>query len=556
LQGAYVQKPQASFFLLKKFFFLVRSLIEEQKYHFTSAASLSTTAGMYSAAVSLSSSMTTTTKVNPHNNSAAADVMVAVSRGGVATAWESAYIVGAEVGRGSCSVVHEAISRSTGAVCVVKVMQPLPAVAVSEPHPFAAHSDGTLDTQQDQHNPEEADVLMSLSHPCIVRGIAAYPRSTSHSSSDGAAADLGSTPSSSSVGCSRSSLAAAAIVMEDLRGGGGEVFQRVSRGPLSERLAARCMWDILRALRYLHDDVGVVHRDIKLENLMFAGRRSVAATGEAPHASFPISTTFSAALSHHDNKEVTDDMVALSFGPDDVVVKLIDFGFCKRIGRGKGVRVLSSCCGSPNYMSPEMLRASRAQESTLPTKHQPYGNEVDVWAAGVCMYVMLCGSYPFYHERRASWHKSILLGQFHPFPSTVQVSALGADLLGKLLVVRPDERMSAEEALQHPWFCAMLGDRFKFATAGSAVAMSATPMKKTPPFSAAVPAAVGGYSSCGNSAAVTGSLFTPPHNHHTLDSAAASPLMGLTPLPGGSASSAAAAAAMYGGGMMMRQPEL
>eukprot|EP00331_Platyophrya_macrostoma_P022558 CAMPEP_0176454392 /NCGR_PEP_ID=MMETSP0127-20121128/29935_1 /TAXON_ID=938130 /ORGANISM="Platyophrya macrostoma, Strain WH" /LENGTH=198 /DNA_ID=CAMNT_0017843691 /DNA_START=198 /DNA_END=791 /DNA_ORIENTATION=+ len=198
--------------------------------------------------------MTTTTKVNPHNNSAAADVMVAVSRGGVATAWESAYIVGAEVGRGSCSVVHEAISRSTGAVCVVKVMQPLPAVAVSEPHPFAAHSDGTLDTQQDQHNPEEADVLMSLSHPCIVRGIAAYPRSTR----------LGSTPSSSSVGCSRSSLAAAAIVMEDLRGGGGEVFQRVSRGPLSERLAARCMWDILRALRYLHDDVGVVHRDIKL----------------------------------------------------------------------------------------------------------------------------------------------------------------------------------------------------------------------------------------------------------------------------------------------------
>lgn len=375
---------------------------------------------------------------------------------------EAKYVVGPEIGRGSCSVVREATSRTTGRVYVVKVCP----------------------IKDSGYNPEEADITMSARHAHIVRGIDVFMSST-HS----------------------------AIVMEDLRSG-GELFHVVHRcsssgngagGGLPEERVALYVHGVLSALQHLHDVMGVVHRDIKLENVMLQPQSS-------------SSSAFGVAGGGRRASQ------------DTCVVKLIDFGFSKRVGHTK---VLNACCGSPNYMSPEMLRASRTQDqnvAALPTRHQPYGNEVDLWATGVLMYVMLAGKYPFYHERRSVWHKAILMGQYN-LPSTVSISAAGRDLLSKLLSVRAEDRLSAGAALRHPWFteCGVPQSATSpHETSADACRNSlaqlrppseesglVTPTRKTrtPPNAeeTVAVAAAAAYHSAPQ--AVVAAAFTPPHNH-------------------------------------------
>ncbi|CUG77057.1 protein kinase, putative [Bodo saltans] len=432
---------------------------------------------------------------------------------GVPPSLEKKYIIGPEVGRGSCSIVREVICRETGVVYVAKI---------------SSVKDTTA------YNPEEAEVVMAARHENIVRGVDVFVSAT-HS----------------------------ALVMEDLRRGGelfhivqkssaassatvpamsptspcGSLFAAGATSCLPEPVVAKYVHDVLSALHYLHDVMGVVHRDVKLENIMlFDENDDDAIDNDSALASFdrlPSTQRGAAGL-------VSGTMTA----------KLIDFGFSKRIGCSK---VLKACCGSPNYMSPEMLRASRTQDqnfAALPTRHLPYGNEVDLWATGVLMYVMLVGKYPFYNERRSVWHKSILLGQYH-LPSTVEVSASGKDLLAKLLTVRSEDRLRASEALAHPWF-REFGDvstqqqrvpRPYMTTPSSAdrpssqessgslasygkvpqatVVVLATPPRKvhTPPIAeqAAGAAAAGGAAASSYLSpphnAVLSAAFTPPHNH-------------------------------------------
>lgn len=352
---------------------------------------------------------------------------------------DAAYIVGDEIGKGSCSVsIREAVDRDSGETVVVKF------ISLLDPN----------------FNPEECEILGACRHENIVRSFGAYYSSTH-----------------------------VALVMEDLRRG-GELFARISHrsSPLPESAVAWYMRGLLRALRYAHETLGIVHRDVKLENIMLLDADGTSAASRSSGGGLP-----------------SDSMPQ---------VKLIDFGFSKRIGRGS--KSLNSCCGSPNYMSPEMLRATRTQEqsaSALPTRHQPYGNEVDMWAAGVAMYVLLVGSYPFYHEKRSAWHKAILVGQY-TLPSTLIISEQARDLLSKLLTVRADDRLSASAALRHSWFrCIAEDDDEEFDAAAHRSPVTSdfnTPAKrKTPPIPQAAPAAA-------SAANNNNSLFTPPHNHHTL----------------------------------------
>jgi serine/threonine protein kinase len=424
---------------------------------------------------------------------------------GVPASLEKKYIVGPEVGRGSCSVVREVICRDSGAVFVAKI---------------CSIKDSTA------YNPEEAEVVMAARHRNIVRGVDVFASATH-----------------------------CALVMEDLRRG-GELFHLVQKSSaaaasaasapttsptscgghfgsgscLPQHLVAKYVHDVLSALHYLHDVMGVVHRDIKLENIMLFDDGDDSIEENSDVASF-------------DRSSLPSGAAGMTSGGS--TAKLIDFGFSKRIGSSK---VLKACCGSPNYMSPEMLRASRTQDqniAALPTRHLPYGNEVDLWATGVLMYVMLVGRYPFYNERRSVWHKSIILGQYH-FPSTVDVSAAGRDLLSKLLTVRTEDRLRASEALVHPWFrefdhvptpqrvprsdaTTTPADRpSSQESSGSMTSYSklhipqtsvvyATPPRKvhTPPIeepAAAAAAGAAAYLSPPHSA-VLSAAFTPPHNH-------------------------------------------
>ena len=99
-------------------------------------------------------------------------------------------------------------------------------------------------------------------------------------------------------------------------------------------------------------------------------------------------------------------------------------------------------CGTPTYVAPEILRESG------------YGLKVDMWAAGVISYIMLCGFPPFRStKRKQSELFDLIQSGVYEFisPYWDEVSDDAKDFVSCLLVVDIPKRYSAEQALNHPW---------------------------------------------------------------------------------------------------------
>lgn len=193
-----------------------------------------------------------------------------------------------------------------------------------------------------------------------------------------------------------------ALVLELVTG--GELFDRiVERGYYSERDAAHVIKQILEAVAYLHDN-GVVHRDLKPENLLYA------------------------------------DMAL------DAPLKIADFGLSKIIDDQVTMKTV---CGTPGYCAPEILRGNA------------YGPEVDMWSVGVILYILLCGFEPFFDPRGDQFMYGRILNCDYEFvsPWWDDVSLNAKDLVSKLIVLDPHQRLSVREALQHPW---VLGKAARF----------------------------------------------------------------------------------------------
>eukprot|EP01025_Chloroclados_australasicus_P018255 TRINITY_DN1946_c0_g2_i2.p1 TRINITY_DN1946_c0_g2~~TRINITY_DN1946_c0_g2_i2.p1 ORF type:complete len:675 (-),score=121.75 TRINITY_DN1946_c0_g2_i2:1748-3772(-) len=183
---------------------------------------------------------------------------------------------------------------------------------------------------------------------------------------------------------------------------GGELLEAViERGTYSEADARTCFVQLLRGIRYLHQHK-IVHRDLKLENLLLAA-------------------------------------------PDDIThVKIADFGLAKKVAEQQ----MQTICGTPQYVAPEIIMGNRDLE---------YGPAVDMWSAGVVLFILLGGYPPFYHESEAVLFEIIRKGLFKfDDPVWEEVSDQAKDLISKLLVVNPNKRLSAGEALQHPWLGGVL----------------------------------------------------------------------------------------------------
>ena len=178
---------------------------------------------------------------------------------------------------------------------------------------------------------------------------------------------------------------------------GGELFDRiVAMGRYSEHEAARLLHKILLAVNNLHHN-NVCHRDLKPENFMFKDKT---ATAE---------------------------------------LKLIDFGLSKFFDKF-GYAEMRSLVGTPNYVAPEVLR-------------KEYGPKCDIWSVGVIMYVILSGQLPFAADTLPETYERIAVGEYCVTAEIWRnVSPHAIDLLRKLLVVDPELRFSAEQALAHPWF--------------------------------------------------------------------------------------------------------
>merc|ERR1712137_1470523 len=176
---------------------------------------------------------------------------------------------------------------------------------------------------------------------------------------------------------------------------GGELFDRiVNKGSYTEKDAASLVRKFLEALDYLHDK-GIVHRDLKPENLL---------------------------LKSKDN---------------DTDIKLADFGLSKIVGQEV---LMQTACGTPGYVAPEILQA------------KGYGKEVDLWSVGVITYILMCGFPPFYNDNVPLLFESIMKADFdYPSEYWDHISGDAIEFIDALLVVKPEERLTAKEALQHVW---------------------------------------------------------------------------------------------------------
>jgi serine/threonine protein kinase len=248
------------------------------------------------------------------------------------------------IGRGGFGVVKKGIRRSSGQEVAVKI------VRVSNKHVRAA----TI---------AECECLRALSHPNIIQLYDAHESRTGDYY----------------------------LFMEMVTG--GELFDRiVQKRMYSERDARALVKILLSVIQHCHER-GIVHRDIKAENLLLVS------------------------------------------ADDDSTVKLCDFGLA--VKNVVGLSLIEEV-GTFDYMAPEIHHRRR------------YGAGVDMWAIGVLSFVMLYGHFPFYQQDMGVRRRAMASGKFS-FSTTAAVSDDAKDFISSLIRVGVDERLTAAQAMQHPW---------------------------------------------------------------------------------------------------------
>ncbi|XP_068164963.1 serine/threonine-protein kinase DCLK2-like [Antennarius striatus] len=184
------------------------------------------------------------------------------------------------------------------------------------------------------------------------------------------------------------------LVMELVKG--GDLFDAITCSTkYSEHDASAMVFNLAGAIKYLHR-MNIVHRDIKPENLLVC--------------------------------EYPDGTKSLKLG---------DFGLATVV---EGP--LYTVCGTPTYVAPEIIAETG------------YGLKVDIWAAGVIAYILLCGFPPFRSENNVQEElfEQILRGKLEfPSPDWDAIGLPAKMLISQMLQVNVDARFTAEEVLAHPW---------------------------------------------------------------------------------------------------------
>jgi serine/threonine protein kinase len=275
-----------------------------------------------------------------------------------------AYKIGKTVGTGGFSVVKRVVDRETGEALACKIM--------TLPPEGETAADGES-TRTDIF--KEIDIIMSLRHDNII-----YMKEYFEEAGR------------------------VYVIMEFLPGGELlEALLRKEKGDdgnephYSENDARIIFRQLIEAVKYMHDK-GIVHRDLKLENMLLQK-------------------------------------------PNDInTIKIADFGLAKKYGQA----ALSTICGTPQYVAPEVIKGG----STPYT----YGKDCDLWSCGVILFILLGGYPPFYDESEPRLFRKIRDGKPDMNdPVWGEVSEEAKDLISKLLVVNPGDRLTVEGVLGHPW---------------------------------------------------------------------------------------------------------
>jgi 5'-AMP-activated protein kinase catalytic alpha subunit len=185
-------------------------------------------------------------------------------------------------------------------------------------------------------------------------------------------------------------------IVTDFCSGGNLCSYVKGKGRLHEVEARKVFVQLVAAIDYLHQQ-GIIHRDIKLENVLFADER---------HAE----------------------------------VKLVDFGFAVVVT--DQWRRLKIFCGTPSYMAPEICQ-----------RREYHGRPVDVWSLGVLLYATLVGRFPFSGKTYPDLYKKIVAGQIN-YPE--HLSSASKDLLRRMLTVDHTRRITLQNVITHPWVVSAL----------------------------------------------------------------------------------------------------
>ena len=180
----------------------------------------------------------------------------------------------------------------------------------------------------------------------------------------------------------------------------GELFAYI-KNRYSEKQLAVLFYQVFSGLCYLHEKK-ILHRDLKLENLMVS--------------------------------EIEKDLIT---GEEYFWIKIIDFGTAKIFEKNKTEKAV---IGSSYYIAPEVLK-------------QRYNEKCDTWSVGVILYMTLVGVAPFDGHTDDDIIRRIKVGKYNKHDVRfVEHSEEAKDLVYKLLEKNIEKRLSAKEALNHPWF--------------------------------------------------------------------------------------------------------
>jgi serine/threonine protein kinase len=186
-------------------------------------------------------------------------------------------------------------------------------------------------------------------------------------------------------------------------GKNGEIFDYVSKlGAFPEQIARKCFTELISGIDALHK-AGVVHRDLKPENIFF---------------------------------------------DESFQLKLADFGFCAPSEGRDGDGLLKSFKGTRPYMAPEIL------------EHKPYcGVLTDIFSAGIILFILMVGHPPFVRAEKINPHYANIVNnnwerfwRIHNVPGTPELSVSFKDLIAKMLVYSPDDRITISQIKEHSWF--------------------------------------------------------------------------------------------------------
>jgi serine/threonine protein kinase len=171
--------------------------------------------------------------------------------------------------------------------------------------------------------------------------------------------------------------------------------QILDKEKFSEKEARDIIAPIFDALIYCHS-LNVVHRDVKPENLLFSSKDCSTA-----------------------------------------IIKVSDFGLARFID---AETLATTTCGTPGYVAPEVL------------EQQPYKQACDFWSLGVVLFILLSGQPPFYDEDNFELFEKIKKCEYDfKAPAWKTISNEAKDFISKLLVADPEQRLTGQAIMEHPW---------------------------------------------------------------------------------------------------------